>query len=172
MEWVLMPLRRYAEFSGRSRRTEFWAWQLFHFVVYIFVSGLSGAFLNRTGSADLSSPGMVINLLYFVFWLATLVPTIAVTVRRLHDTDRSGAWWFVAPFPPYPTAALIIFAVAIGLAIAGAAASTWIIPGAIVAVASLIGWVTLLVFLFQEGTRGANRFGEDPKGPGVAEVFA
>ena len=172
MEWVLMPLRRYAEFSGRSRRTEFWAWHLFHFVVYVFVTGLSGAFMNTTGSADLSSPGMILNLLYFVFWLATLVPTIAVTVRRLHDTDRSGAWWFIAPFPPYPTAAFLIFAVGIGLAMAGASSSALVATGSLVAVASLIGWVTLLVFLFQDGTRGPNRFGDDPKGPGVAEIFA
>ena len=172
MEWVLMPLRRYAEFSGRSRRMEFWIWHLFQFAVYIAISMLTALLGEGAGDADLSSPAMILNIAYLLFWLATLVPTVAVTVRRLHDSDRGGAWWFIAPFPPFPTAAILVAALGIGLAVAGAAGSAWMIPAILLAILCLVGWVVLLVFLFSDGTRGPNRFGDDPKGAGVAQVFA
>lgn len=68
---------KYATFSGRSRRSEYWWFQLFNLIVYIGLSFLS----------------VIIPFLIFIWYLATLVPGLALTVRRLHDTGRSG--WFI-----------------------------------------------------------------------------
>lgn len=89
MEWMLMPLKRYAEFSGRSRRMEFWMFILFTVIVrYVltFVDGMIGMGVADGGFSPLSS----------LFSLAVLVPTIAVAIRRMHDSDRSG-WWILLP---------------------------------------------------------------------------
>ncbi len=91
----------YRTFSGRASRFEFWSWYL----TIIGVAVLCAALASYVGA------GMVANLIAWVFtlfWLATLVPTIAVAVRRLHDTDRSG-WWFVMTFVPYLGLLLLIF---------------------------------------------------------------
>lgn len=92
MEWMILPLKRYAEFSGRSRRKEYWMYFLFTIIVGIVLGGIDGilglnAGLGRTG------------VLGGLFSLATLIPSIAVAIRRLHDTDRSG-WWLLLVFIP------------------------------------------------------------------------
>lgn len=73
----MQPLRRYATFEGRARRKEYW----YFFLVCI----LSGGVLAAIHPA-----------LYGLFWLGVLIPSLAVGVRRLHDTDRSG-WWLIVP---------------------------------------------------------------------------
>lgn len=83
MTWALMPLEKYAVFSGRSRRKEYWMFVLFTFVVGIglgFIDTLAGTYEDTTG----------IGLLSGLFQLAVLVPSIAVNTRRLHDTGKSG----------------------------------------------------------------------------------
>jgi uncharacterized membrane protein YhaH (DUF805 family) len=97
MSWYLAVLKKYAQFSGRARRTEYWMFVLFNLIISMvlaFVEGLLG------------SPG-VIGLLY---GLAVLLPSIAVSVRRLHDTDRSGWWLLVALVPLIGVIVLIVFA--------------------------------------------------------------
>ena len=81
MSWYLAVLKKYAEFSGRARRKEYQMFALFNFII-LFVIGLVDTLAG--------SPG-VLGMLY---GLAVLIPSIAVSVRRLHDTDRSG-WWFL-----------------------------------------------------------------------------
>ena len=100
MHWMLMPLRRYADFSGRSRRREYWMFVLLNVLIGMFVglTFLVGYY------ADMSQTEMDIYLMPVVYLaglysLAALVPGIAVTVRRLHDTDRPG-WtilWALVP---------------------------------------------------------------------------
>ena len=172
MEWMLMPLRRYAEFSGRSRRMEFWMWILFTFIVGIvlgIIDGVLGFRLNSTpptpgsggavGLAMLSSMG-ILGLLWS---LVTLVPNIAVAVRRLHDTNRSG-WWLLMPIVPY----------AIGLVIMLGAAATQNLAligvGGIFTIIGLIAAIALLVFYCLPGTRGPNKYGPDPMGNSPAEL--
>jgi uncharacterized membrane protein YhaH (DUF805 family) len=129
MEWMLMPFKRYAEFSGRSRRKEYWMFALFNIIVVIVlciiegIAGLSGMVAGAYGP------------LTAVYGLAIIVPSIAVGIRRLHDTDRSG-WWILIALVP------------------------------------LVGGLILLYFMILDGTKGANRFGEDPKGGTNAEAFA
>ncbi len=92
MEWMTMPLRRYAEFSGRSRRKEYWMFVLLMLIVGIVV-GMVEAALGLTGALGPYGP------LSLLIGLATLVPSISVSVRRLHDTGRSG-WWLLLIFLP------------------------------------------------------------------------
>lgn len=87
MEWMLMPLKRYADFSGRSRRKEYWLYILGLWLAIIVASIVDGI-LGLTGMI-----GGVYGPLTAIVYLGTLIPTIAVAVRRVHDSDKSG--WFV-----------------------------------------------------------------------------
>lgn len=94
MEWMLMPLRRYAEFSGRSRRKEYWMFMLFVVLVSVALSlvlPIIGLSANEEGS--LFGAGGAVLIILVLFYLALLIPSIAVQVRRFHDQDKSG--WFV-----------------------------------------------------------------------------
>ena len=143
MHWMLLPLRRYARFTGRARPREYWMFVLFLILCLVALSFVEAALgLGETqrwaaqpmpggwgwGGGVRHNGGPLIKL----FMLATLIPGLAVGVRRLHDTDRSG-WWLL-----------------IGL-----------IP--------LIGAIVLFVFLVSGGTRGPNRFGPDPIEVGEGE---
>jgi uncharacterized membrane protein YhaH (DUF805 family) len=175
MNWMLMPLKRYAEFSGRSRRMEYWMFQLFLFLVYMAMFVLmmvvgGGALMTGGDPSALAAAGgaaMIILGLYMLFALAMFIPNLAVSVRRLHDTNRSG-WWILAPLAGY-----------VVMAIGGVmAASTPDNPGvggilAMIGLVAAIGLaLTLLVFMFLEGTRGPNNYGPDPKGEALDQVFA
>jgi uncharacterized membrane protein YhaH (DUF805 family) len=91
MDWYLGVLKKYAQFSGRARRKEYWMYFLFN-VVIAFVLGLVDGLLGLTGASG-------IGLLGGLYTLAVLVPSLAVAVRRLHDTGRSGWWLLVALVP-------------------------------------------------------------------------
>ncbi len=84
-EAVRSVLTQYAVFSGRARRSEFWYWALTYTVVLLVAGALDQIW---------DSPIAVV-----LATLALLVPTLAVTWRRLHDTGRSGAWYFLALVP-------------------------------------------------------------------------
>ncbi len=86
MNWYVEVLKKYAEFGGRAHRTEYWMFVLFNIIIAFAIS-----IVERV----VGSPG-VLGALYS---LAVLVPGIAVGVRRLHDTDRSGLWLLVAFVP-------------------------------------------------------------------------
>ena len=104
MEWMLMPLRRYADFQGRSRRKEYWMFLLAVIILYtVFMVPLMLGGFSTAMAGQQSTPG----LLYFVGFgvmgilgLALLVPSIAVQVRRFHDQDRSG-WMVLIGLIPY-----------------------------------------------------------------------
>jgi uncharacterized membrane protein YhaH (DUF805 family) len=87
MEWYLMALKRYAEFNGRSRRKEYWMFTLYNIVI-VMVLYLAGLVMLLRGSISMVFFGLAI-----LYWLAVLVPGLAVCVRRLHDIDKSG--WFI-----------------------------------------------------------------------------
>jgi uncharacterized membrane protein YhaH (DUF805 family) len=180
MHWMLMPLRRYAEFSGRSRRMEFWMWKLFTFLVgmafYVVIMIAGGAALMAGGDpGDVMAAGgaiMVVALIYAFFGLAIFIPDLAVTVRRLHDTNRSG-WWILAPVVPYVVAILAGLAGVASGSRDGTGAGAIVIVALVCMLAVFALAITLVVFLFLEGTRGPNRFGPDPKAPETnAQVFA
>jgi uncharacterized membrane protein YhaH (DUF805 family) len=95
MNWYLDVLKKYAEFSGRARRKEYWMFALFNALIYIAIMVFSAIL----GSID-NSLALIGTLLLLVYALAIFVPSLAVAVRRLHDTGRSG-WWFLIAFVPF-----------------------------------------------------------------------
>ena len=151
MEWMLMPLRRYAEFSGRSRRKEYWMYVLLLIIVGVVLGAVEAALgLDKT----VGPYGPLSALLA----LATFVPSLAVGIRRLHDTDRSG-WWMLIAVVPY--ALMVVLLLSGNIVLAGTVG--------LVAAACAIG---LLVLMVLDGTKGPNRFGPDPKGSDPVEVFS
>jgi uncharacterized membrane protein YhaH (DUF805 family) len=95
MNWYLMALKKYVDFSGRSRRKEYWMFFLFNIIIAV-VLGIIEGILGIAG---------VISGLYC---LAILLPGIAVTIRRLHDTDRSG-WWILVGLVPIIGGLVLLF---------------------------------------------------------------
>lgn len=98
MNWYLEVLKKYAVFSGRARRKEYWMFILFNFIIVLglgVVEGLAGG------------PGVLGSL----YSLAVLIPSIAVSVRRLHDTNRSGWWLLIGVVPLIGAIVLLIFVV-------------------------------------------------------------
>ena len=85
----------YFNFHGRSLRSEFWWWQLSVLLVAFAGGMIDGAF------------NLNVNVVAYLWALVTLVPGLAVSVRRLHDTDRSG-WWVFALMIPFIGAVLLI----------------------------------------------------------------
>ncbi|MEU4032615.1 DUF805 domain-containing protein [Streptomyces collinus] len=95
MNWYLDVLKKYAVFSGRARRQEFWMFALFNFIINIVLTVVD----NAIGS---SIPGLI-------YALAVLIPGLAVTVRRLHDTGRSGWAILISLIPLVGTIILIVW---------------------------------------------------------------
>jgi len=94
MSLMFEPLRRFAQFDGRSRRAEYWLFLLFTILADIVALLLGGLFDNPP-SPD-AQPEMIA---YAILSLALLLPSLGVAVRRLHDTNRSG-WWYLLIFLP------------------------------------------------------------------------
>ena len=97
MDWFIGALKKYAVFEGRARRKEFWMFYLFFmlfFVALVFVE------VGLTGDATVLSG---------IYFLGTLVPGLAVTVRRLHDIDKSGWWYFISFVPLVGPITILIF---------------------------------------------------------------
>ena len=98
MEWMLMPLKRYADFSGRSRRKEYWMFVLLQILLLIPLMVI-GFVLD-----DLSDGGeggsILFLLLVGAFGLVFFIPSLAVQVRRFHDQDKSG-WLILLGLIPY-----------------------------------------------------------------------
>ena len=104
MGWFIEALKKYAVFGGRSRRGEYWFFTLFSLIITVVLSIID----RVTGTFD-SSAGM--GLLSGIFSLAILIPSIAVSVRRLHDIDRTGWWFLLWLVPVIGVIVLLIFAV-------------------------------------------------------------
>ncbi|WP_412061591.1 DUF805 domain-containing protein [Rubrivirga sp. IMCC45206] len=109
MDWYLDVLRNhYADFDGRARRKEYWMFFLVNAIVYLGILAVAGAL----GSIS-ESLGAVVGMLYVVYALAVLVPSVAVTVRRLHDTGKSG-WMVLIALIPIVGLVLIYFMIVEG----------------------------------------------------------
>jgi uncharacterized membrane protein YhaH (DUF805 family) len=185
--WALRPLKRYAEFSGRSSRAEFWWFWLFVMIVWMVVYFLMiGSVVTASIGQTEPSAGMVgalgvVGILLLLFWVGILIPSIAVQVRRLHDTNRSG-WWLGGFYLAYAVYVVLLFGMLGAQMSAAMAGGTPPDPsqafGPIFIVTMIVGLVmfiyaiVLLVFYCQPGTTGDNRYGPDPYAPGnLEEVF-
>jgi uncharacterized membrane protein YhaH (DUF805 family) len=94
MEWMLMPLKRYADFSGRSRRKEYWMFVLGIIIAAVLLGIIEGV-VGMSGMV-----GGVYGPLTTLLLLGIIVPSIAVQVRRFHDQDKSG-WFVLLGFIPF-----------------------------------------------------------------------
>jgi uncharacterized membrane protein YhaH (DUF805 family) len=101
MNWFIEVLtRKYATFEGRARRKEYWYFTLFYCIAIfglVVVDVVAGTF----------SEELEIGLFSGLLILATIVPSLAVTVRRLHDTNRRG-WWILISFVPFVGALVLL----------------------------------------------------------------
>ena len=96
MNYYFEVLKKYAVFNGRARRKEYWMFVLFNLIIGFMIS-LLAAFVEA------------LLFLSYLYILAILIPNIAVIVRRLHDTNRSGWWWFIGFIPIIGIIILIVF---------------------------------------------------------------
>lgn len=94
--WKLVVLERYTKFDGRAGRAEFWWFVLANLVVWVALLIL----------AEIAG---IFTVLAFLYWLAVLVPSIAVAIRRLHDTDKSGWLLLLGLIPLIGFIILLVF---------------------------------------------------------------
>lgn len=190
---MFQPLVKYADFNGRSRRSEFWLWVLFRIVIGIALGGVllftigSSIHLAENQPELFMQRYMTAMPVIQLVNLALLLPSLAVGVRRLHDINRSG-WWIVMPVIVMIVGFILFFIVfgtslfqmisasnggneitdAQGLEIAmklfGSMTLCILLP-------VLISQIVMLIFYVTDGTPGPNRFGPDPKGRGNTAVF-
>jgi uncharacterized membrane protein YhaH (DUF805 family) len=113
MGWYLQTLKRFGDFGGRSRRREFWLFILGN-IVLSFVAAALDAALGLGGFTTVTAPGYagatyVPGIIATVVALVLLVPSLAVEVRRLHDTGRSAWWMLLLLVPLVGPIVLIVF---------------------------------------------------------------
>lgn len=102
MNYALEPYFRYFSIWGRSTRREYWAFHLFVLALYLMVVIASLAMGASFEGGDLVGGGPTVdavNLVFSIFVLISLIPMITVTIRRLHDSGRSGIWIFIPIIP-------------------------------------------------------------------------
>ena len=152
IDWAKRPIQKYADFTGRAPRAEYWWFVLAMVIVFVLLTIVESIVgLNK----------MVLGVygpLTTLMWLAVLVPSLSVGVRRLHDTDRSG-WWLLL-MVPYGFAGVLMVrsmsaAAAAGTAPAFGAAGIFVLIG-------FVCLILLLVFYCLAGTPGDNRYGPNP----------
>ena len=157
-DWAKRPLQKYADFGGRAPRAEYW-WYTLAVIVAAIVVNMVEAALGMSAVAATYGP------LSLMLLLGLLVPGLAVTARRLHDTNRSG-WWMLIALGPYAvTIALTVMAVGSGSMMALGSAG-------LVGILALVGALVLLVFMVLPGNPGDNRFGPSPYGEAGSPVPA
>jgi uncharacterized membrane protein YhaH (DUF805 family) len=140
MDWYLMVWKKYAQFSGRSRRKEYWMFQLFNILIILvlgsFLAGLGLATVHALGIGQdysrqaLDKEALIMQVMRIPLWayvLAAIIPAWACGVRRLHDIGARG-WWLLVSLVP------------------------------------LIGLI-LIVFLATDSEPGTNKYGPNPKLP-------
>ena len=133
--------QRYTDFQGRSRRSEYWWVVLAFFLAGIIVGALIGL-LGGLGGGGMNAIGYLLSGLFGLAYLAVIIPSIALMVRRFHDLNQTG--WLALVFILLSIIPLIGFIVS-------------------------IGW---LIWFAMPGTVGPNKYGPDPKGGHDVGVFS
>lgn len=156
IDWVKRPLQKYADFSGRASRPEYWWFVLAYIVAFMVIQIIESLLGIGTMVAGLYGPLMTILA------LGLLVPSLAVAVRRLHDTNRSG-WWLLLVFIPYAIAGFLMARAMTAVDPAtGLPEAAGLGSAGIFGVIALICAIVVLVFLVLPGTDGENRYGQRP----------
>lgn len=108
--------KKYATFTGRASRSEFWWWYLANVIVVVVlyalmaILGIAGATTDPVTGRSEPGPLIILGALLLVgWWVTTIVPTLALAWRRLHDTDHSGGFWFLGLIPFVGWLILLVF---------------------------------------------------------------
>lgn len=165
IDWAKRPLQKYADFRGRAPRAEFWWFVLFMVIAFV---------LTHIIESILGLPDLFVTYgpLTLLFWVAIFLPNLAVQVRRLHDSNKSGLW-LLGCYVPY-----VLMMVMSPMLFSGQPASpadfnmgSALIVGLLGLIVFVAG-ITLLVFYCLAGTPGDNRYGPNPYGEGEGSAVA
>lgn len=161
--------RKYCVFKGRACRAEFWYFELFTFLLSVLYSCVWGIvalpqLLKGASPEELVNSYTWITVLVTIIDLGIALPSLGVATRRLHDTGRSG-WWLFAFY-----AIIIVGSALLGVGSAlmassldvEAASKGLLVAGLALLIPFLPMGVVMLVWLIQKGTKGPNRYGDDP----------
>lgn len=167
--------KKYCVFKGRARRSEYWYWILFTFLVSLGISALQGLLAIPVLIKD-GSPEMMVTIssaISIAFGVAVFLPTLGVNVRRLHDTGRSG-WWVLLLYLIEVAAIVFIFAgVGFDYFITNTLPEemnlTLISIGGIIMLFAIVLAIVMLVWLIKDSTPGPNKYGPNPKESPVVE---
>lgn len=107
MKYYLQVLKNYAEFNGRARRKEYWQFSLFHILIIILLVIPLMISMPDTQTSGPSPLIIIAATLLGIYILGTFLPSLAVTVRRLHDINKSG-WYYLTSFIPYAGGIIIL----------------------------------------------------------------
>jgi len=132
----------YVDFQGRTSRREFWYYVLAYVVCYVILAIIQGI--------------LGTSLLTGLFSLALLLPGLGISVRRLHDTDRSGWWLLIGVVPVFVGGALSALAF-----LSGSVGFGFVLMG-VIWLACLAAFALLIYWYAQPGTAGNNQFGPAP----------
>lgn len=132
----------YLDFQGRCARRDFWYYVLAYFVIYIGLAVIQAVIGTRA--------------LTGLFGLALLLPGLGISVRRLHDTDRSG-WWILIGVVP-----LFLMILLGAAALAGGSAGPVILSAVLLPILTLAAMALLIYWYAQTGTSGDNSYGPPP----------
>ena len=176
MKWFIKCLKQYADFNGRARRSEYWWFTLINFIitVVLLIGWMVPLFKMAIHSEDLPDEWELLRVMfsnpfiyiYLIYYLAMLIPSLAVTVRRLHDIGKSGFWVFLS------IGSSLLFSIARGINGMNLT-STPNISIAISIVIELIAIAIAILFLvcmFIDSQPGENKWGPNPKEPTQIET--
>ena len=169
MKWYFKCFKQYADFSGRARRKEYWWFMVINFIISmvlifgwlipIFKLGYNSA---ASGIEDIDEMDIMLTMIknpflyiYLLYYLAILIPSIAVTVRRLHDIGKSGYWAF-----------LIYGGSFLGSISQYPLQNTNTLAYIIIALICFAIIIISLVWMFTNSDYGPNQYGPNPKGEG------
>ena len=154
MNWYIEVIRKYAIFSGRARRQEFWMFTLFSFIISVLLSIVDNVLdlkINNNNSG-------ILNSIYSLF---VFMPSLSVSVRRLHDIGKSGTYLLLLIFAPIAIAFMWIFMFA---SIISASISI------IFLIIFILLYFTWYIYIFaKDSVFGPNEYGNNPKGLGNNE---
>ena len=164
-EAIRVCFGKYARFGGRARRSEYW-----YFFLFTFLAGLLAGFLDAiigrlAGVHDFLLLSVISNL-------ALLLPSLAVTVRRLHDTNRSG--WLLLGWIGYDVIVVVAYnAMLRGVDVSVEPNNSIVIIAAVLLVLCALAYaIFLFVCMVLSGNEGPNFYGPDPRRPDVEGVFS
>lgn len=145
---IVTCFSKYADFSGRARRSEYWFWVLFNLIVSFAVN----IFSSMLGSSTLS----------LIVVVALLIPSISVTVRRLHDIGKSG-WYYLLLVVPIVLMFFLLFTYLFTFDIHYGGSSSILYIMGLLEIASLILAIIFIIWLAKDSQPGMNKYGPNPK---------